>query len=45
MEFQLAQFRLGCIVDIVAVPGNPIEEISAVEHATFVMKAGAIVRE
>jgi hypothetical protein len=28
----------------VAVPGSPLEDIAAVEHVSFVMKGGAIVR-
>jgi imidazolonepropionase-like amidohydrolase len=29
----------------VAVPGNPLEDITAVEHVKFVMKGGMVVRE
>ena len=31
--------------DIVAVPGNPLQDISALQHVDFVMKNGAIVRQ
>jgi hypothetical protein len=29
----------------VAVPGNPLDNISVMEHVCFVMKGGAIVRQ
>jgi len=29
----------------VAVAANPMEDITAVEHVSFVMKAGAVVRQ
>lgn len=34
----------GKLADIVAVPGNPLDDIHATEHVTFVMKDGAIVK-
>ena len=30
--------------DIVAVPGNPLDDITAMQRVNFVMKAGEIVR-
>jgi hypothetical protein len=27
------------------VPGNPLEDISVVEHVSFVMKGGTVVRQ
>ncbi len=33
----------GKLADIVAVPGDPLAEISATEHVIFVMKEGAVV--
>jgi imidazolonepropionase-like amidohydrolase len=30
---------------VVAVPGNPLDDISAVEHVSFVMKNGAVIRQ
>ena len=35
----------GYQADIVAVPGNPLEDISALEKVSFVMKAGVIYRK
>ncbi|HEX3583641.1 MAG TPA: amidohydrolase family protein, partial [Thermoanaerobaculia bacterium] len=34
----------GKLADIVAVPGNPLDDIHATEHVTFVMKDGAVVK-
>ena len=36
--------RAGKQADIVAVPGNPLTDITAMERISFVMKAGEIVR-
>jgi imidazolonepropionase-like amidohydrolase len=44
-EDQIGQLKPGYFADIVAVPGNPLEAITAVEHVSFVMKGGAIVRQ
>lgn len=41
---QIGQLKAGYYADIVSVPGNPLDDITAVEHVTFVMKDGAIVR-
>jgi len=35
----------GFYADIIAVPGNPLDDISVVEHVGFVMKNGAVVRQ
>lgn len=42
---EIGQLKPGYYADIVAVPGNPLEDITAVEHVQFVMKAGVIVRQ
>ncbi len=34
----------GKLADIVAVPGNPLSDISAMEKVSFVMKDGAVIR-
>jgi imidazolonepropionase-like amidohydrolase len=44
-EGQIGQLKPGSFADIVAVPGNPLEDITAVEHVSFVMKNGAVVRQ
>ncbi|MGB7547362.1 MAG: amidohydrolase family protein [Terracidiphilus sp.] len=40
----IGQLKTGYFADIVAVPGNPLDDISVVEHVSFVMKNGAVVR-
>ena len=42
---QIGELKPGYFADIVAVPGNPLEDISVVEHVSFVMKGGAILRQ
>jgi imidazolonepropionase-like amidohydrolase len=44
-EGQIGELKPGYYADIVAVPGNPLEDITAVEHVSFVMKNGAVVRQ
>ena len=42
---QIGELKPGYYADIVAVPGNQLEDITAVERVSFVMKDGAIVRQ
>ncbi len=43
-ETEIGQLRSGFFADIVAVPGDPIADISVTEHVRFVMKNGDVVR-
>lgn len=43
-EGQIGELKSGYFADIVAVPGNPLDDIRAVEHVGFVMKGGVVVR-
>jgi imidazolonepropionase-like amidohydrolase len=43
-EGQIGELKAGYLADIVAVPGNPLEDISAVERVKFVMKGGVVVK-
>ena len=36
---QIGEIKPGYYADIVAVPGSPLEDISAVERVSFVMRA------
>jgi imidazolonepropionase-like amidohydrolase len=42
---QIGELKPGYYADVVAVPGNPLDDISAVEHVSFVMKDGAVIRQ
>jgi imidazolonepropionase-like amidohydrolase len=44
VDERLGTITAGRIADIVAVPGNPLADITATERVSFVMKDGAIVR-
>jgi len=41
---EVGQLKPGYYADIIAVPGNPLEDITAVEHVQFVMKGGVVYR-
>jgi imidazolonepropionase-like amidohydrolase len=41
---QIGELKPGYYADIVAVPGNPLDDITAVEHVAFVMKGGVVYR-
>lgn len=42
---QIGELKSGYYADIIAVPGNPLDDITVVEHVRFVMKNGEIVRQ
>jgi imidazolonepropionase-like amidohydrolase len=42
---QIGQLKPGFFADVIAVRGNPLDDISAVEHVTFVMKDGIVLRQ
>ena len=39
------RLEAGLLADVIAVPGNPLEEIGVVEQVRFVMKGGAVYRD
>lgn len=41
---QIGELKAGYFADIIAVPGNPLEDISTCEHVSFVMKNGEVLR-
>jgi len=45
MEEMLGQIKPGMLADIIAVKKNPIQDISAVENVSFVMKDGVIYKQ
>jgi len=42
---EIGQLKPGFYADIVAVPGNPLDDITVCEHVAFVMKNGEVVRQ
>lgn len=42
---QIGELKAGYYADVVAVPGNPLDDISAVTRVSFVMKNGEVVRK
>lgn len=42
---QIGELKPGYFADIVAVPGNPLQDISTCEHVSFVMKDGKVLRQ
>lgn len=42
---EIGSLKPGYYADIVAVPGNPLQDISVLTHVSFVMKNGAIYRK
>jgi imidazolonepropionase-like amidohydrolase len=44
-EGQIGELKPGYLADIIAVPGNPLDDISATEHVSFVMKGGVVVKQ
>ena len=41
----VGQLKAGYYADVVAVPGNPLEDITAMERVAFVMKGGVVYRQ
>jgi imidazolonepropionase-like amidohydrolase len=44
-EGQIGRLKAGFLADIIAVPGNPLDDITVVERVSFVMKGGVVVRQ
>ncbi len=40
----VGQLKAGCYADVIAVPGNPLEDITAMERVAFVMKGGVVYK-
>ena len=44
-EGQIGALKPGYLADIVAVPGNPLNDITALQHVEFVMKGGTVYKK
>lgn len=44
-ENAIGQLKPGFFADVIAVPGNPLENIGALTHPVFVMKNGEVLRK
>jgi imidazolonepropionase-like amidohydrolase len=45
MEQSLGSLKAGKMADIIAVPGNPLQDISVMGKVSFVMKAGKVYKQ
>jgi imidazolonepropionase-like amidohydrolase len=43
-EAQIGALKPGYFADVIAVQGNPLQDISATEHVAFVMKGGVVYK-
>lgn len=43
-EGQIGALKPGCFADVIAVSGNPLQDITVVQRVSFVMKGGVIYR-
>jgi imidazolonepropionase-like amidohydrolase len=44
-DAKVGSLTAGKLADIVAVPGDPLQDIHATEHVTFVMKGGVVYKD
>ena len=45
VENELGQLKAGYFADVVAVPGDPLGDVTLLESPHFVMKGGSVVVE
>ncbi len=41
---KIGELKAGYLADVIAVPGNPLEDISVTQKVSFVMKDGVVYR-
>ena len=44
-EGQIGSLEPGYLADVIAVPGDPLEDISVLESVSFVMKGGVVYKK
>jgi imidazolonepropionase-like amidohydrolase len=42
---QIGELKSGYYADVIAVPGNPVEDISVLRNVAFVMKGGVVYKQ
>jgi imidazolonepropionase-like amidohydrolase len=42
---QIGSLKHGYLADVIAVPGDPLQDISVLQKVSFVMKSGAVYRK
>ncbi|MCH1492919.1 MAG: amidohydrolase family protein [Luminiphilus sp.] len=42
---RVGTIRAGLLADLIALPGNPLSDLSLLENPSFVMKGGAVIRQ
>jgi imidazolonepropionase-like amidohydrolase len=42
---EIGELKPGYFADVIAVPGNPLEDISVLKRVSFVMKNGVVYRQ
>jgi imidazolonepropionase-like amidohydrolase len=45
IDDRLGSIEKGKLADIIAVPGDPIGDITTLQHVSFVMKEGVVYRQ
>jgi imidazolonepropionase-like amidohydrolase len=43
LQDRIGTLEPGKLADLIAVPGDPLQDVKALEHAKFVMKAGTVI--
>jgi imidazolonepropionase-like amidohydrolase len=42
---QIGELKAGCLADVIAVPGDPSQDITVLRNVSFVMKGGVVYRK
>jgi imidazolonepropionase-like amidohydrolase len=45
LKGEIGEIKPGLLADLIAVPGNPLDDISVLERVSFVMKAGKVIKQ